>query len=229
MRKLIVVLAILSLCGLSSADTPREKVEDRLERAAEVVQQIMSAPDKGIPEEVIRNAKCIAVIPHEIRAAFIFGARGGKGVATCRTKNGWSAPAFFTIAGGSFGVQVGLEGVDNILMIMNQRGMDRLLSDKFEIGADASASAGPVGRHAAAGIDWKLETEILSYSRSRGIFAGVSLDGAYVRPDNEAIRIVYSKNLSTRAILTGEVESPGVAHIFLAAVQDADQKAEKKS
>jgi lipid-binding SYLF domain-containing protein len=229
MRKLIVVLAAITLSSLSLADTPREKAEDRLERAAEVVQQIMSAPDKGIPEEVIRNAKCIAVVPHEIRAGFIFGARGGRGVATCRTKKGWSAPAFFTIAGGSFGLQVGLEGVDNVLMIMNQRGMDRLLSDKFQIGGEASAAAGPVGRHAAAGIDWKLETEILSYSRARGIFAGVSLDGTYVRPDNEAIRTVYGKNLSTRTILTGEVGSPGVAHVFLAAVQDADQKAEKKS
>jgi lipid-binding SYLF domain-containing protein len=126
MNKLVTLLAALALVTLASADTPREKAEDRLQRAAEVLEQIMNAPDKGIPEEVVRNAKCIAVVPHEIKGGFIVGARGGKGVATCRTDNGWSAPAFFTIAGGSFGAQIGIEGVDNVLMIMNQRGMDRL-------------------------------------------------------------------------------------------------------
>jgi lipid-binding SYLF domain-containing protein len=168
MNKLMTLLAALALVTLAWADTARERAEDRLLRAAEVLEQIMNAPDKGIPEEVIRNVKCIAVVPHEIRGGLILGARGGKGVATCRTENGLSAPAFFTIAGGSFGAQIGIEGVDNVLMIMNQRGMDRLLSDKFEIGAEASAAAGPAGRHASAGIDWKLETEILSYSRAKG-------------------------------------------------------------
>jgi lipid-binding SYLF domain-containing protein len=229
MNKLVTLLAALALVTLASADTPREKAEDRLQRAAEVLEQIMNAPDKGIPEEVVRNAKCIAVVPHEIRGGFIVGARGGKGVATCRADNGWSAPAFFTIAGGSFGAQIGIEGVDNVLMIMNQKGMDRLLSDKFEIGAEASAAAGPVGRHASAGTDWKLETEILSYSRAKGIFAGVSLDGAYVRPDSEAMRVVYGGNVTPRKALTGKVPVPGVAHTFLAAVRDAEARAERKS
>ena len=229
MNKLVTLLAALALVTLASADTPREKAEDRLQRAAEVLEQIMNAPDKGIPEEVVRNAKCIAVVPHEIRGGFILGARGGKGVATCRTENGWSAPAFFTIAGGSFGAQIGIEGVDNVLMIMNQRGMDRLLSDKFEIGAEASAAAGPVGRHASAGIDWKLETEILSYSRAKGIFAGVSLAGAYVRPDSEVMRVVYGGNVTPRKALTGKVPAPAIAHTFLAAVRDAEARAERKS
>jgi lipid-binding SYLF domain-containing protein len=188
MKKLMTFLAPLALIGFSVAATEQEKIGDRLQRAAEVLQQIMNAPDKGIPEEVLRRAKCIAVIPHEIKVGLTVGARVGKGVATCRTENGWSAPAFFTITGGSFSAQIGIEGVDNVLMIMNQRGMRRLLSAKFQIGADASAAAGPVGRHAAAGTDWKPETEILSYSRARGIFAGVSLDGAYVRPDRQAMR-----------------------------------------
>src|SRR5258708_5256155 len=171
MRKTIVSLVILSAMNLCWADTAREKAEDRLQAAAKVLEEVMSAPDKGIPQEVVERAKCIAVIPHEIKGGLGFGARYGKGVATCRTANGWSAPAFFTITGGSWGAQIGIEGVDNVLMIMNQKGMDRLLSDKFQIGADASAAAGPVGRHAAAGTDWKLETEILSYSRAKGIFA----------------------------------------------------------
>ena len=228
MNKLITLLAAFALVTLARADTPREKAEDRLQdrlqRAAEVLQQIMNAPDKGIPEEIVRNAKCIAVVPHEIKGGFIVGARGGKGVATCRTENGWSAPAFLTIAGGSFGAQIGIEGVDNVLMIMNERGMDRLLSHKFQIGAEASAAAGPVGRHAAAGVDWKLETEILSYSRAKGIFAGVSLDGAYVGPDADAIRAVYGTNLTPRKILTEKVRSPEAAQVFLAAVRDAGQK-----
>ena len=229
MKKIIVLMVVLTLAVVSLADTPKEAAEDRLQRSAEVLQQVMSAPDKGIPEEVIKGAKCIAVIPHEIKAGFIFGARAGKGLATCRTTNGWSAPAFFAVTGGSWGAQIGIEGVDNVLMIMNQKGMERLLSDKFQIGGDASAAAGPVGRHAAAGTDWKLETEILSYSRAKGAFAGVSLDGTYVRPDRQAIVALYDKDLSPREIFTGEVKPPEAAHVFLAAVWNAEQMAEKRT
>lgn len=228
-KKMLPMIAGLTLVSHAWADTPREKAEDRLQRAAEVLNEITGAPDKGIPEEVIKRAKCIAVIPHEIKVGFGVGGRIGKGVATCRTENGWSAPAFFSITGGSWGAQIGIEGVDNVLMIMNQRGMDRLLSDKFQIGADASAAAGPIGRHAAAGTDWKLETEILSYSRAKGVFAGVSLNGAYVRPDRTAIRAFYGKTLTPRAILTGTVPPPEAAHVFLAAVQNAEEKSEQKS
>lgn len=229
MKSFVTSLIILILVSCCWAETSREKAEDRLRRAAEVVKDIMDAPDKGIPEEVIKRAKCIAVIPHEIKAGFVVGARIGKGVATCRTENGWSAPAFFRITGGSWGAQIGIEGVDNVLMIMNRKGMERLLSDKFQIGADASAAAGPIGRHAAAGTDWKLETEILSYSRAKGVFAGVSLNGVYVRPDHQAIRAVYGRALGTRKILTGAVPPPEVAHVFLAAVQQAEAKSEEKS
>jgi lipid-binding SYLF domain-containing protein len=207
----------------------QKKVEKRLQSASEVLQEIMSAPDKGIPEEVMEGAKCVAVIPHEIRGGLVFGARYGKGVATCRTAKGWSAPAFFTITGGSWGAQVGLEGVDNVLMIMNQKGMERLLSDKFQIGAQASAAAGPVGRHPSAGTDWKLETEILSYARAKGAFVGVSLDGAWVRPDNEAMLALYGPDASVRDVLLGSVPPPSSAHTFLAAVRSAELRAKKES
>jgi SH3 domain-containing YSC84-like protein 1 len=228
-KTLTAFVIVMALSIMSWADTPPEKAEDRLQRAGEVLQEIMHAPDKGIPKEVIEHAKCIAVIPHEIKGGFIFGAAIGKGVATCRTEDGWSAPAFFTITGGSWGAQIGLEGVDNVLMIMNQKGMDRLLSDKFEIGADASAAAGPIGRHAAAGTDWKLETEILSYSRAKGIFAGVALNGAVVRQDRDTTKAVYGRNLTPREILTGKVRPPTEADSFLAAVRGAELQAKKQS
>jgi lipid-binding SYLF domain-containing protein len=215
------------MVNFSWADAPREKAQDRLQAAANVLQEIMNTPDKGIPEEVIKNAKCIAVIPHEIKGGLVFGAEHGKGVATCRTPNGWSAPAFFTITGGSWGAQIGLEGVDNVLMIMTQKGVDHLLSDKFQIGADASAAAGPVGRHAAAGTDWKLDTEILSYSRAKGAFAGATLNGAYVRPDTESIQAMYGRDLTPREILNGKVPPPPAAKVFLAAVRRAETQAQQ--
>ena len=230
MRKVLTLVVVLAMVSLSWAATEREKVQHRLQSAGEVLQEIMEAPDKGIPEEVIKGAKCIAVIPHEIRGGFVVGGRHGKGVATCRTPNaGWSAPSFFTITGGSWGAQIGLEGVDNVLMIMNQRGMDRLLSDKFQIGAQASAAAGPVGRHAEAGTDWKLNTEILSYSRSKGVFAGATLDGAVVRPDTEAMLAVYGDGVTAREVLNGKVPPPAIAGYFLAAVRSAEEQAKARS
>jgi SH3 domain-containing YSC84-like protein 1 len=219
----------LAIVTCSWAETTREKAEDRLQRAARVLHDIVNTPDKGIPDEVIKHAKCMAVVPHEITVALGIGGRIGKGVATCRTGNGWSAPAFFNVTGGSWGAQIGIEGVDNVLMIMNEKGMQRLLSDKFQIGADASAAAGPVGRHAAAGTDWKLETEILSYSRAKGVFAGVSLNGAYVRPDRDANEAMYGPAVTPRKILSGKVPAPPAAGVFLAAVRDAEEKAETKS
>ena len=138
----------------------------------------MAAPDKGIPEEVLDHAKCIAVVPRMIKAGFVFGGENGRGVATCRTEHGWSAPAFFAITGGSWGLQIGVEGVDLVMVFQGDRGMERLMKSKFQLGADASAAAGPVGRHATADTDWKLNTEILTYSRAKGAFAGLTLTGA---------------------------------------------------
>jgi SH3 domain-containing YSC84-like protein 1 len=226
---LVVCVGLLGSL-LAWADESVAKVQHRLQSASEVLQELMSAPDKGIPEEVIKSAKCIAVIPHEIEAGLAIGARYGKGVATCRTPNGeWSAPGFFTITGGSWGAQIGIEGVDNVLMIMNQKGMDRLLSSKFTIGADASAAAGPIGRHAAAGTDWKLNTEILSYSRSKGLFAGVTLNGAVVRPDRDAMLAFYAGNATMKDVLTGRIPPPPAARTFLAAVRDAEMQSRKQA
>src|SRR6202046_1462254 len=204
MKKLILPVALLAFAGPLWASAANTKVEERLQDAGEVLQEVMNAPDKGIPLEIVEHAKCIAVIPHQIKAGFVVAAKFGKGVATCRTERGWSAPAFFTITGGGWGAQIGIASIDNVLMIMNQRGMDHLLSAKFQIGADASAAAGPVGRHAAAGTDWKLETEILSYSRAKGVFAGISLNGSYVRPDREANEAIYGTDVTPRKILSGQ-------------------------
>jgi lipid-binding SYLF domain-containing protein len=181
----------------------------------------MSAPDRGIPEEVFDHAKCIAVVPHMLKGGFVFGAENGRGVATCRTADGWSAPAFFAITGGSWGLQIGVEGIDLVMIIQNDKGMQRLLSSKFELGADASAAAGPVGRHASADTDWKLNTEILTYSRAKGAFAGLTLNGASIRRDDDSMRSVYGHDVSTRAVLTGRVPVPDAAQPFLTAVRGA--------
>jgi lipid-binding SYLF domain-containing protein len=229
MKSAISLLAVLAAVTFCRADTTAKKAEKRLRAAAEILREIMEAPDKGIPREVIEGAKCIAVIPHEIKGGFVFGAAHGNGVATCRTPTGWSAPAFFSIIGGSWGAQIGLEGVDNVLMIMNQNGLDRLLSDKFQIGGEASAAAGPVGRHAAAGTDWKLDAEILSYARAKGAFAGAALNGAWVSTDREATKAFYGRNLNSKEILTGQVPPPAAARTFLAAVGDVEREAKKAS
>src|SRR5271156_5311008 len=163
MRKVMFVLATFGLGTLCWAGSAREDATDRLNNATTVLHEIMGMPDKGIPEEVLEHAKCIAVVPHLLKGGFVFGAENGRGVATCRTANGWSAPAFFTITGGSWGLQIGVEGVDLVLIIQNDRGMQRLIGSKFELGADASAAAGPVGRHASADTDWKMDAEILTY------------------------------------------------------------------
>jgi lipid-binding SYLF domain-containing protein len=220
MKKLMTFAAILSMTSIAWAGTTAENVQDRLDMAGRTLHEIMSAPDKGIPEEVLDHAKCIAVVPHMLKAGFVFGAENGKGVATCRTANGWSAPAFFDITGGSWGLQIGVEGVDLVLIIQDH-GLNRLLSSKFEIGADASAAAGPVGRHATADTDWKLDTEILTYSRAKGLFAGISLAGSGIRHDSDATAAIYGSDVSTRALLHGEIAAPTSTRAFLEAVRDA--------
>src|ERR1700694_5711326 len=205
MKKLMCLLALLNLGALCWAVSGREDATDRLENATQVLHEIMGAPDKGIPEEVLEHAKCIAVVPHMIKGGFVFGAENGRGVATCRTSDGWSAPAFFAITGGSWGLQIGLEGVDLVMIIQNEKGMQQLLASKFQLGADASAAAGPVGRHASAGTDWKLGTEILTYSRAKGAFAGLTLSGASIRRDDDSMQAIYGRDVSTKSVLTGNV------------------------
>jgi SH3 domain-containing YSC84-like protein 1 len=228
-KSLLMLLIICAFAVASQADTEHDKAVKRMEDAGQVLQEITQAPDKGIPQEVIDHAKCIAIIPHEVKGGFVFGAARGRGVAVCRTAKGWSAPSFFTITGGSWGAQIGLEAVDNVMMIMNDKGMARLLEDKFQIGADASAAAGPVGRHAAAGTDWKLDTEILSYSRSKGAFAGATLNGAWVSPDRDALQAMYGDNVTVRAVLTGKVPPPPEARTLLSVIRTVDREAKQEA
>lgn len=225
MKKLIMLVAILGLTGIAWADSDREATVDRLDHAGRILHEIMSAPDSGIPEEVLEHARCVAVVPHMIKGGFIFGAQNGRGVATCRTKGGWSAPAFFAITGGSWGLQIGVEGVDLVMIIQNERGMRQLLASKFQLGADASAAAGPVGRHASANTDWKLDTEVLTYSRAKGAFAGLTLSGASIRRDDDSTKAIYGRRVSTRSILTGRVAVPASAQAFLNAVRGAKAQA----
>jgi lipid-binding SYLF domain-containing protein len=225
MKKFVTLAAVLSLTSMGWAASHREATNDRLEHAGAVLHEIMSAPDRGIPEEVLEHAKCVAVVPHMLKGGFVFGAENGRGVATCRTSNGWSAPAFFTITGGSWGLQIGLEGVDLVMIIQNDRGMQHLINSNFQLGGDASAAAGPVGRHASANTDWKLDTEVLTYSRARGAFAGLTLTGAAIRRDSDSTEATYGHDISTRRILRGEVAVPDSARSFLDAVRDAKSQA----
>ena len=225
MKKIMLSLALLSLGSLCWAGSAREDATERLENATNVLHEIMGMPDKGIPEEVLEHAKCIAVVPHMVKGGFVFGGKGGKGVATCRTADGWSAPAFITISGGSWGLQIGVQAVDLVMIVQNEKGMQKLLESNFHVGADASAAAGPVGRHAEAGTDWKMDTEILTYSRAKGAFAGLTVEGASIRQDNDSRHAIYGRKVTTRALLLGKVSAPAVAQPFLAEVRGAKAQA----
>jgi lipid-binding SYLF domain-containing protein len=226
LKKLVLVAVLLGLASLGWAETIRESSTNRLDKAGSVLQEVMAAPDNGIPEEVLEHARCIAVVPNMIKGGFIFGAQNGRGVATCRTATkGWSAPAFFVITGGSWGLQIGVEGVDLVMIIQNEKGMQQLLASKFQLGADTSVAAGPVGRHASAETNWKMETEVLTYSRARGAFAGLTLNGASVRRDDDSMQAIYGKKVTTRNVLLGKVASPAVAESFLNAVRGAKAQA----
>jgi lipid-binding SYLF domain-containing protein len=227
MKKTIFALVTTLLClgTYARAGSAREDTVDRLHMSVEVLHAIMSTPDKGIPEEVVSNAKCILVVPHLVKAGFIFGGKHGRGVATCRTAEGWSAPAFVSVGGGSWGLQIGVEGVDLVMLVMNDQGFQHLLADKFQLSGEGSAAAGPVGRHASAGTDWKMNTEILTYSRSKGAFAGLTLEGAVVEQDNDSTRAIYGKGMSFRTILSGKASAPKSTSEFMEAVSRAGQKA----
>jgi SH3 domain-containing YSC84-like protein 1 len=225
MKKLMVFLLMGCLGNLAWAGEQKKDVSERLQMASDVLKQMTSAPDKGIPEEVLESAKCIAVVPHLVKGGFIFGGKHGRGVATCRTAEGWSAPAFISVGGGSAGLQIGVEGVDLIMVIMNDRGMQQLLSSKFQISGEGSAAAGPVGRHASAGTDWKMDTQMLTYSRSKGAFAGLTLEGAVVEQDSDSTKSVYGSDVSFRSVLQGKVSTPEVATEFMKTVRETIHKA----
>ncbi len=226
MKRIMVLIAAMSLAPLCWADQTKQDIDNRLTNSADVLREVMATPDKGIPQEVIDHAKCIAVVPHMVKGGFVFGAEGGRGVATCRTEHGWSAPAFFDVEGGSWGLQIGVEGIDLVMVIQNDKGMQDLLSSKFKIGADASAAAGPVGRHASADTDWKMNAEILTYSRAKGVFAGLTLNGAAVHRDDDAMKLEYGPDVDTRAVLSGQIPPPPESHAFLSAVRGARVQAE---
>ena len=228
----LLVASVTTATFAADADdnSPSKEVQ-RVQSAATVLDQIMGTPDKGIPKEILESAKCVAVIPSMIKGGFIVGARYGKGVATCRTKAGWSAPAPLTIAGGSWGLQFGGEAVDVVMLVMNDKGMQNLLASKFKLGAEGSAAAGPVGRQAEANTDWKMRAEVLTYSRARGIFAGLELNGAVIKQDDDDTRILYGKLVPFKTILSGSVAPPAGTHRFVETVNKyaVEVKQEKSS
>jgi lipid-binding SYLF domain-containing protein len=219
--------ALLTMISATSvfAGPGEQDAVARLKDAGLVMHEIMAAPDKGIPEEVLHDAKCIAVIPNMAKGAFLVGGEHGRGVVTCRASHGWSAPAFISIGGGNFGFQAGAQSVDLVMLFMNDKGVQGLLSSKFELTGEASAAAGPVGRHASAGTDWKMNTEALSYSRTKGLFAGVAIDGAVIQQDNDSTVAFYGKKVSFQETLSGNVHAPASSNSFLSAVRAADSKA----
>src|SRR5579863_8841197 len=230
MKKLVLLTLVLSLSSLMlAADEPQKesKAIDRVQAAGDVLNEIQSAPDSGIPGEILSRAECVAVVPSMLKGGFIFGGKYGRGLASCRTDKGWSAPAFFMVTGGSFGFQVGGQAVDLVMLIMNKDGMRHLLSSEFALGADASVAAGPVGRHAEGNTDWKMRAEVLTYSRARGIFAGVSLNGAVIKQDKDSTREFYDHMVTTKAALTGEVDPPAAANPFLSTLAKWAQQAAK--
>jgi SH3 domain-containing YSC84-like protein 1 len=216
MKQLSVFLAVLALVVSTWA---QNKTAERVQAATNVLNDIMATPDKGIPADVIGSAKCVAVVPSMKKAGFVVGGNYGRGVATCRTSNGWSAPAPFAVEGGSWGLQIGGQEIDLVMLVMNDQGMQNLLNSKFKLGADASAAAGPVGRQAEASTDWKLKAQVLTYSRAKGAFAGVSLNGAVIKQDKDGTKELYGKDVPFRTILTGGVPTRSEGQPFVAAVQ----------
>jgi lipid-binding SYLF domain-containing protein len=230
MKKLVVVALIVAASAFAfAADEPAQesKASDRVQAAADVLNEIQSAPDSGIPQEILGSAECVAVVPSMLKGGFIVGAKYGRGLASCRTTKGWSAPAFFSVTGGSVGFQIGGQAVDLIMLVMNKDGMRHLLSSQFALGADASVAAGPVGRHAEGNTDWKMRAQVLTYSRARGIFAGVSLNGAVVKQDKNSTREFYGHMVTSKASLTGEVDPPAAANTFLSTLAKWAQEAAK--
>lgn len=223
MKKSLIALLVILTSTLAWSQDRKDELE-RVEEAGTVLKEIMSAPDNGIPGEILEHAKCVAVVPSLLKGGFVVGGAYGKGVATCRNDQGqtrgeWSAPAFFRIEGGSFGLQAGGQAVDLVMVIMNERGMRALLQSKFKLGADASVAAGPVGRHVEGMTDWKLRAQVLTYSRARGLFAGISLNGAVIRQDAGDTRNFYGHMVRFKTILSGVVPPPEGSEPFLSAVR----------
>src|SRR6266700_2672320 len=232
-RKYLLALTTMALVFASltwaADDKDEADINKRIDTAANVLTEIMATPDKAIPDSIMSDARCIAVVPSMIKIAIGIGGNHGKGVATCRTPNGWSAPAPITITGGSWGLQLGGQAVDLVMVIMNDQGMQHLLSSKFKLGADASAAAGPVGRDAAADTDVKMRAEVLTYSRARGLFAGIDLSGAALTQDKDETRLLYGSFMPFSDILSGKVQATAASEPFLAAVRKYSAQGKESS
>jgi len=219
MRKVLATVLLLGIVLATGVASSLSKQEERLARTKEVFQQIMDTPDKGIPRDLLERSACIGIIPGVMKLAFVVGADHGAGYVLCRRNEGrgpWGPPSGFSISGGSFGPQIGVSGTDFVLLFMNRDGIRKLLEDKFTLGADASLAAGPVGRTAAAATDAQMTAEVLSYSRSRGVFAGLALDGAVLRPSAEDNRALYGEKISPRdLLLDGNAAPPASAEPLL--------------
>ncbi len=211
-----LALAASSISAFAASD--KEKLDERLTSARDVINEVMATPDKGIPQTILAGASCVVVIPSFKKGAFVVGAQYGQGVATCRTPHGWSAPVFVQLAGGSFGFQIGGQSTDLVLVAMNQNGLQDMLKDKFKIGGDAAAAAGPVGRNAQAGTDWKLNAEFLTYSRSKGLFAGIDLDGTVLSQNADDTRTFYGADIPFESVLKGNKVVPPDARPFVRTV-----------
>jgi lipid-binding SYLF domain-containing protein len=217
--KKVFVLLLLASCGVAARPADDQaKLDGRLDAARGVIEQIMSVPDKAVPDGIARHAKCVAVVPGVVKGAFIVGAEYGQGVVTCRTPQGWSGPVFIRLAGGSFGFQAGGQGTDLILVAVNDKGFQDLLHDRFKIGADAAAAAGPVGRDAQAATDLSMRAELLTWSRSRGIFAGIDLNGVSISQNAADTDELYGSAHHFDGILHGSVPPPPQAEGFVRAV-----------
>ena len=215
MKSLLHVVLVLCLAAAAWAAENTTKAQGRVKAAGRILQEIQSAPDQGIPEEVLASASCVAVVPSMLNGGFVLGLRYGRGVATCRTAKGWSAPAFFVVEGGSFGLQFGGQAVDVIMLIMNGDGMTQLLNSKFKLGAQASIAAGPVGRQTAAETDWQMRAQVLSYSRSRGVFAGATLEHGTIKQDKDSTRAFYGRMVPFKTSLRGVIDAPPTTYPFL--------------
>jgi SH3 domain-containing YSC84-like protein 1 len=222
-------LILLGCIAWSADNKEQSDIDKRIATAASVLNEIMATPDKAIPDKVMQDAKCVAVIPSMVKVAFVFGGNHGKGIATCRTESGnWSAPAPLTITGGSWGLQLGGQAIDLVMIVTNDQGMQHLLQSKFKLGADASAAAGPVGRDAAADTDWKMRAEVLTYSRARGVFAGIDLNGSAITQDKDETRVLYGSFVPFSDILTGKVKATNSSEPFLTAVRKYSEQSKEK-
>ncbi len=219
MKKTIASICLsLILTGSSFAASTREDLQARVDQAKIVLDQIMNAKDSTVPMNILQQATCVAVVPGMLKGAFLVGAQYGQGVVTCRTGHGWSAPVFIRMAGGSFGFQIGGQATDLILIAVNDRGFQDLLKNKFKIGGDASAAAGPVGRSGQAATDWKMNAELLSYSRAKGLFAGIDLDGTSVSQNSDDTELYYGGPHRFEEVLKGSVDVPPGAVSFVRTV-----------